>query len=143
MSAGTGIFHSEFNHLPDKTLKLFQIWVFPERRNLPPRYDQKTFDPAGRQNQWQRLVSPNEPEAVKIVQKAYFSRVLLDEGKSIDYSLKAEGNGMYVFMIDGSTKLGELQLDSRDGCGIWEAGSITLTAVTKADILMMEVPMQV
>ena len=45
MTAGTGIFHSEFNNLPDTPVKLFQIWVFPEKKNLTPRYDQRYFDP--------------------------------------------------------------------------------------------------
>src|SRR5687767_8270708 len=44
MSAGTGVYHSEYNHFKDKTLKLFQIWLMPNKRNVTPRYDQITLD---------------------------------------------------------------------------------------------------
>src|SRR5262245_15574604 len=43
MSAGTGIQHSEFNPSPVEPVRLLQIWILPERRDLPPRYDQQTF----------------------------------------------------------------------------------------------------
>src|SRR5690606_14488079 len=58
MSAGTGIEHSEYNHLKDQPLNLLQIWLFPKRKDVEPRYDQRAFDPADRVNKLQMLVSP-------------------------------------------------------------------------------------
>ena len=143
MSAGTGIFHSEYNPDPDHELKLLQIWVFPKLKNIPPRYDQKTYDPSGRKNQWQRVVSPNESEAVWINQDAWFSLINLDKGKTSEYNLQKSDNGVYVFMIAGSSKVSGLQLDSRDGAGFWETPSITFTAHENSEILVMEIPMHV
>ena len=60
MSAGTGIFHSEYNKLPHIPLELLQIWVFPDKKNVVPRYDQKTFDPQARKNQWLKPFDLNE-----------------------------------------------------------------------------------
>ena len=39
MSAGTGISHSEKNE-ENEICKLFQIWIFPQKDNIKPRYDQ-------------------------------------------------------------------------------------------------------
>ena len=44
MSAGTGVYHSEFNAQKDKPVNLFQIWVFPNKKDVTPRYEQKTLD---------------------------------------------------------------------------------------------------
>ena len=59
MSAGTGVQHSEYNKNADKEVKFLQIWVFPNKRNVAPRYDQITLDPAARHNKLQQILSPN------------------------------------------------------------------------------------
>ena len=43
MSAGTGIYHSEYNKNKDNPVSLLQIWVFPNIQNVTPRYDQKNI----------------------------------------------------------------------------------------------------
>jgi len=141
MSAGTGIFHSEFNHLPDKPVKLFQIWVFPEKKNITPRYDQKTYNPENRRNQWQRIVSPHEKEAVIIKQDTYFSMINMDENTNQSYKFNNNSNGAYIFVIEGLIEIDDINLEKRDGIGIWETNEITITAKNKSEILLMEVPM--
>src|SRR5882762_4172913 len=44
ITAGTGIYHSERNGSDTKPVHLYQIWLFPDRTNLPPGYEQKRFD---------------------------------------------------------------------------------------------------
>ena len=88
MSAGTGIFHSEMNNLPDKPVRLLQIWVFPEQRDVKPRYEQKVFDPQLRKNQWQLLAGPDPQNGeMDIKQQAWFSRIDLAGGKETIYDL--------------------------------------------------------
>ena len=118
MTAGTGIFHSEYNRLPDTQLKLFQIWVFPSKKDLKPRYDQKVFDPAERKNKWQEIVSPHPNGALLINQNAWFSLISLEEGKSANYNLKSEGNGIYLFVIEGKINFNDETFEKRDGIGI-------------------------
>lgn len=67
----------------------------------------------------------------------------LDAGTSLDNALKAAGNGVYAFVIDGRVRIGDFDLDKRDGLGLWETDSIPVTAATDARILLMDVPMQV
>ena len=57
MSAGTGVSHSEFNALPDVQLNLLQIWLFPNKKNVTPRYDQRALDVAARHNSFQQILS--------------------------------------------------------------------------------------
>lgn len=141
MSAGTGIFHSEHNNRKDTTLRLLQIWVYPQNYQLPPRYDQLTFNPADRLNTWQRLVSCTEPEAVQIRQQAYFSRTNLQSGKVLTYALHQKEHGVYIFLIEGSIKIEDLILNRRDGVGLEETDSVTIEARSDCDILLIEVPM--
>lgn len=56
------------------------------------------------------------------------------------YSIKKEGNGVYIFVLEGEIKVNEQSLNKRDGFGIWETSFFTLKAVTKAKVLVMEVP---
>lgn len=143
MSAGTGIEHSEFNVDKENALKLFQIWVFPREKGVTPRYEQIAFDPAGRQNQWQQIVSPSpDDEGTWIHQDAWFHLADLDAGKSLDYTVRKPGNGIYLLVIEGEASAGGHTLGKRDAIGITETDSITINANTDAKLLLMEVPME-
>ena len=141
MSAGTGIFHSEYNKLEKQPVRLLQIWVFPEKKNITPRYDQKTYKHEDRVNKWQRIVSPNEEDAVWINQDAYFSLISLDENKDASYDFKSTKNGAYIFLLEGSLALDGIQLERRDGIGIWDTSSVIIKALKPSEVLLMEIPM--
>jgi hypothetical protein len=143
MSAGTGIQHSEFNPNKDKPLKLLQIWVFPNKRNVSPRYDQITLNMNERHNKLQQILSPSpEDEGVWIHQDAWFHLGKFDKDFTAEYEIKKNGNGVYAFVIRGAVKIeGEL-LNERDGLGIWETDSLSIQSVQEGtEILLMEVPM--
>ncbi|WP_313264448.1 pirin family protein [Sphingobacterium sp.] len=143
MSAGTGIIHSEYNKNTDQVVKFLQIWVYPNQRNVSPRYDQITLDIAQRQNKFQQILSPNpEDEGVWIHQDAWFSMGHFDKDVQTKYQIKKAGNGVYVFVIKGSVTVEGQELESRDGFGIWNVAEINLK-VTSADteILLMDLSM--
>ena len=142
MSAGTGVFHSEYNKNQDVPVRLLQIWVFPKEKNITPRYDQRVFDPAKSLNQWQTVVSPDDPGALWINQQAWFSRIILEESISAEYALHDGKNGAYVFIIDGKAEVAGLPLDKRDGLGVSETSSFSLKAGKKSEILVIEVQIQ-
>ena len=143
MSAGTGIIHSEKNKNQDKQVKFLQIWVFPNKKNVQPRYDQKTFSLEDKHNQWATVVSPlGTPDGgVQLHQDAWFHLTNLDAGKDLSYKVKKEGNGVYAFVLEGEIKIGEITLNRRDGLGISETEAFTVQAVSDSEILLMEVPM--
>ena len=143
MSAGTGITHSEKNASQNEEVKFLQIWVIPNKQNVEPRYDQITLDPASRKNQLEQVVSPSPDDAgVWIHQDAWFHLGTIDKGISIPYTVKKQGNGVYIFIINGSFKIGEQLLEKRDGLGIWDTSSFNFTALEEdSEILVMEVPL--
>jgi redox-sensitive bicupin YhaK (pirin superfamily) len=142
MSAGTGIQHSEFNKNKDKQLKLLQIWVFPNKRNVKPRYDQITLNIADRHNKLQQILSPNQDdEGVWIHQDAWFFLGKFDKGISKEYQIKKSGNGVYVFVLSGEVSINDQKLESRDGLGVLDADKFSIHADSDAELLLMEVPM--
>ncbi|MDP4290485.1 MAG: pirin family protein [Bacteroidota bacterium] len=142
MSAGTGIFHSEYNRNKDRRVKFLQIWVIPNKKNVTPRYDQITLNIADRHNKLQQILSPNPDDAgVWIYQNAWFHLGLFDKGVSADYQVKANGNGVYAFVLSGDVTINGQALKARDGYGIWDVDKIDIHAVSDTEFLLMEVPM--
>lgn len=144
MSAGSGITHSEKNRNRDRLTRFLQIWVFPNKRNLAPRYDQITLDPAALRNRFQQILSPSpNDEGVWIHQDAWFHLGRFDAGHSADYAVKRPGNGVYVFLIEGGATVNGQELERRDGLGITDAAGLQVKAGNNgAELLLMEVPMQ-
>ena len=145
MSAGTGIYHSEYNHHKDKPGKFLQIWLFPNKRNVQPRYDQITLDVSKRKNRLQQILSPDpNDEGVWIHQDAWFHLGKFDKGTEADYSLKKAGNGIYAFVIKGTFDINGVQLTERDAAGIKDLSSIRIQSTSDdAEILLMDIPMQI
>jgi len=142
MSAGSGITHSEYNKNRDKRVKFLQIWVFPNQKNVTPRYDQITLKEEDRHNKLQQIVSPDPDDAgVWIHQDAWFNLGKFDKGTSTEYKIKHEGNGLYVFNLSGKLQVNDQILDTRDGYGIWDTDTVKITANSDSEFLLMDVPM--
>jgi len=140
MNAGTGVEHSEFNASKTEQVELFQIWIFPKEKNIKPRYDQKTFDPAARQNKLQLVVAPDNDEALWINQDAWLSLGNLNKGISLNYKLHNNNSGVYAFVIEGSVTINGQPLGKRDALGIKDAADFDITANENAEILLIEIP---
>ncbi len=143
MSAGTGIFHSEFNKNADREVKFLQIWLFPNRKGVRPRYDQITLQPEKLKNNLHQILSPHpDDEGVWIHQNAWFHLGELEPGCTLEYTLHdAANNGVYAFVIEGEVTIEGQSLHPRDGFGLWDTDAIGIRAEGKAKLLLMEVLM--
>jgi len=142
MSAGTGIFHSEYNKNSDKEVKFLQIWLFPNKRDVNPRYDQISLNNEEMNDNLMQILSPNQDdEGVWIHQNAWFHMGNLSKGKSVEYKIKDSRNGVYAFIIDGDVSIEGQELNRRDGYGVWDTDKINIDATSNARVLLMEVPM--
>ena len=142
MSAGTGIFHSEYNKNQDQEVKFLQIWMFPNQKNVQPRYDQITLRNGESKNSLQQVLSPNpEDDGVWVHQNAWFHIGEFDAGNQTTYTLKNPENGVYAFVLEGDVTINAQSLNPRDGYGVWDTQEITIHADTNTRVLLMEVPM--
>lgn len=143
MSAGTGIFHSEFNASESESVNFLQLWIYPNKKNVKPVYDQKYFNPKGAKNKWQKLVTgaANSDEfALTIQQDAIISRVLLDEGTEINYTPQRTSYGCFLFVVYGEIEIDRKSFSERDAIGISEAFEFKIKSLQDACILNIEVP---
>lgn len=143
MSAGTGIMHSEFNPNHDQQTKLFQIWVFPNQRNVTPRYQQISLNLEDRINTFQQILSPNAEDAgVWIHQDAWFHLGKFTKDSTEKYTIKKEGNGVYVMVVSGKAIINGQELNQRDALGVWDTNSFDIEMSANTEILLLEVPME-
>lgn len=142
MSAGTGVFHSEFNSNHDKETQLLQIWVFPNKKNVTPRYDQISLSEIAKPNELYQILSPYpDDQGVWIHQQAWFYLGDLARGWTGTYSLKGQGSGVYLFVIEGSAIIGGETLQRRDGIGVSETNNVEIAVTSQTKLLIMEIPM--
>ena len=142
MSAGTGIRHSEFNASATTPVKLLQLWVFPLKEDITPRYDQKRFEPGKFHNTIGSVVAPDDASALWINQNAWFSLSNLEENTNITYTTHNANSGVYCFLIEGEIFAADIKLMKRDALGVCDTGSFEVKAVSAARVLFVEVPMK-
>ncbi len=136
MTAGTGVVHAEKNESQTEPLELFQLWITPREVDLAPRYEQRVFDASA-----SLLVSPDGRDgSLSIMQEAFIERVVLHAGDEKMHAVRKAGNGMYIFVVSGSARVGETALSKRDALCVSDTGSISLFAQEDSVLLIVEVP---
>lgn len=142
MSAGTGVTHSEYNASSTEELKLFQIWLFPNKQNVKPRYDELKLNLADRQNKFQQILSPSkDDDGVWIHQNAWMHLISMDNNMQKEYRLKSEENGVYIIVVKGEIEIDTEILKDRDAIGINETDHLTIRSINDSEVLLIEVPM--
>jgi len=143
MSAGTGVYHSEYNKNADEEVRFLQIWMIPNKKDVTPRYGQISIDESRSKSKFQQILSPDpNDDGVWSHQNAWFYLRKFEYGEVADYDLKSRENGVYIFVIEGSVIIDGQGLKRRDGYGIWDTDKIKLdTKTSTAMVLLMEVPM--
>ena len=143
LSAGTGIQHSEYNKNTDRPINLLQLWVFPEKKGVNPRYDQLSIRNLKKENKFYQILSPNaDDQGVWIHQNAWMHMGEFTDDIEHIYQLKDKSNGVYVFVIEGGAFVDSQNLQKRDALGVWETESIQIKTEKKSKILLIEVPMK-
>lgn len=142
MSAGSGLFHSEYNQSGTDDLSFLQVWVIPRIRDIEPKYQQKAFPLAERRNMLKTVIAPDNNGALWINQDAWFTLGHSDREQTFTYKINREGNGAYIFILEGKVQIDTEILERRDAIGISEAGEIEMDASPGTEFLVIEVPME-
>ena len=141
MSAGTGVEHSEYNPSDSEVANTLQIWLFPKEMNIAPRYGQKRYADLMKTNQLAVLVSPDGRDgSLKINQDAIFSMGVFEAGQVLIYDITTQGNGAYVFLIEGSIKINSTLLNKRDALGVYNISSFSIEIQAQSRLLIMDIP---
>lgn len=142
MSAGRGLIHSEYNKSATDAVKLLQLWVLTNEKNVTPRYEEAEIQIKDLENKLVNIVSPKDGAGKTwIYQNSWFHLGNFKKDFSFEYEIKKSGNGLYVFVIEGNVKIGEEVLNLRDAVGITEVEKIEIIPILDSQILFVEVPM--
>ncbi|WP_248925627.1 pirin family protein [Paenibacillus hamazuiensis] len=139
MTAGTGIYHSEYNHSKTEPLRLLQLWFLPKHKDLEPSWEQKRFSKEQQAGKLLPVIS-GEPqgEALSIHQDLSVYLSSLENGQSVAHK-QAEQRRMYVFVIKGSLTLGGGErLDNGDTARIQNVTELILTANEPTEFMLID-----
>lgn len=140
MSAGTGIRHSEFNPSASAPTHLLQIWLLPNRNGVAPRYSERHFPPAQRQDRFVLLVSPDGRDgSLGTHQDALLSAALLAPGAEVQTELTNTGPG-YLHVASGQVQVGATRLGPGDAATIAPGSRLSLVGLTAAEVLLFDLP---
>ncbi|HXZ82098.1 MAG TPA: pirin family protein [Terriglobales bacterium] len=133
MSAGTGVMHSEYNHLTSKPVHLLQIWILPNREGVEPSYEQKNFSADEKAGKLRLIASPDGKDgSVAIHQDARVYATLLNNGATVSQSL-APGRGAWIQVARGSVELNGLALEQGDGASVSDESKIEIVGRIQGD----------
>jgi hypothetical protein len=138
MSAGRGIFHSEFNPSRDKAVHLLQIWIMPDQKSVTPSYEQKNFPRGDKLNRF-KLIASNKGKdgSVTIYQDANVYSSIIGSGTTTTFKVDKERH-IWLHVAKGRIMLGDLELSSGDGAAISEETELNFTGIEESELLLFD-----
>ncbi len=138
MSAGTGVYHSEFNHEKNSETHLLQIWILPKLKNIAPRYDQKSFAKDFQKNDLVLVVSGSgRDDSIQINQDADIFVGKFSSGKNFDFAIK-EGRKIWIQMIAGKISVNGSELEIGDAAAISNESNLKILAQQGSEFLLFD-----
>ncbi len=139
MTAGSGVYHSEFNNSDDEPAHILQIWFIPDKAGYEPSYEQRNYDKSKAVNNLYKLVSKKNGDGVVTINQdadLYISE--LDGGNALTYNIKSE-RGVYVYLFSGKLSINDNEFNKGDAAKIKEESDIKITAEENASFILFDV----
>jgi redox-sensitive bicupin YhaK (pirin superfamily) len=138
MTAGTGVFHSEFNHSAEDSVHLLQIWILPREASLQPGYEQQHFGRDDKLNQWCLIASnAGRDSSMTIHQAVDLYAGVIEADKELLHSF-AKGRSGYLQVVAGSVSANGDSLEAGDGAAIHELDALTVHATSEAEVILFD-----
>lgn len=136
MSAGTGVYHSEFNR-SNEDLRLLQIWIIPDQKGYKPNYGEYRFNWSDRINNWLHMVSGTSKDVpINIHQDINMYTTYLEKGKEISFEI-SKGRQAYLVQIEGNSEINDVNLNEEDALEIVEE-NIEIKAKENSHFIIIE-----
>ena len=138
MSAGDGVYHSEYNNHKSDDLRLLQIWITPPKKGLERIYGDELYKEEERKNKLLHVVSSKEGDAkVKIHQDINIYVCELETGKNIEFTID-KNRQLYFVQIEGDADINGLHVASGDSVKIIDEHSLHVSALNLGHFLFIE-----
>jgi quercetin 2,3-dioxygenase len=140
MSAGHGVQHSEFNPSSNEGVHFLQIWIQPNVRGIPPRYEEKRFSEAEKRGRLRLIASPDRAEgSVLIRQDARVYAGLFDGAETADLAI-GPGRRAYVHVARGAIAVNGVALQAGDALKLSDTRKVTVGSGRDAEVLVFDLP---
>jgi redox-sensitive bicupin YhaK (pirin superfamily) len=140
MSAGSGLYHSEYNHSKKNPVHFLQIWIFPRTEGTKPRWEQRQFSPSEREGKLLPIVSNGDQAGtLKIDQDAQIYVSSLAAGSELKHATQPQRK-TYLFTIEGEVAVNGVKLAGGDQARIAEESELKIKATKDSEIILLDVP---
>ncbi len=143
MTAGTGVFHSEYNHSKENPLKLLQMWIYPNKNDLKPSWEQRKFAKEQRQDKLLGIIHPENTQnghSISIHQDVWFYISNLTKCMTLTHML--QNRLAYLFVIDGQITVNEHSLEKQDSATIQGEKEIAIAATKNSEVILIDLPVK-
>ncbi|MCU0700084.1 MAG: pirin family protein [Myxococcaceae bacterium] len=138
MSAGTGVFHSEFNASKVDPVHFLQIWLLPDELGVAPGYEQKTFAASDKQGRLKLVASPDGQDgSVRIHSSTRLYAGLFRKGERSELPL-AKDRHAWVHVARGEVQLNGQTLKAGDGAALSNEGLVKVEGVSDGEVLVFD-----
>ena len=134
ISAGSGIFHSEYNASDTDPVHLLQIWILPDRKGVKPRYGEKSFAEAA-SGRWHLVASPEgREESLAIHQDAELHLAKLTAGQVVTREWRP-GRHAWLHLAEGEARVNGQSLKAGDAVALSGESRVVVEGVSAAQVL--------
>jgi redox-sensitive bicupin YhaK (pirin superfamily) len=138
MSAGTGIAHSEYN-MEDEATQIFQIWIIPDERGGEPSWGARPFPKDDRAGRFVTLASgiAGDGDSLPIRTQARVLGATVKAGETVTYETAADRH-LYLVPATGKVRIGDIEVNARDGAAITAVDRIEVTALQDSEVVLVD-----
>ena len=141
MSAGKGVSHSEYNASDQEPVRLLQIWIQTQARELDPSYEKKDMTKRVKKNEWLLVVAPENSSAVHIHQNVQFYLADAEQKQNLFFPLQATERGFYLYIIHGKIELQSHVLETGDAAALSQLESVAFSVKENSKLLLIDTPL--